>query len=730
MRTLFQKAIAHIRPGKPVGGVRFARALGLACLAAVLLVRVWDPAPMQILRLKALDFYQLLKPRQVTTNAVTIVDVDEESLAEIGQWPWPRTVIADMIEKVTQAGAIVIGFDIVFAEADRMSPAEIARSVRGLDDRTSAALRRLPSNDKVLAAAIRKSRVVLAQAGFERRISSQGAPLKKTPVAEVGDDPRRYLVGLPGLVRNIMRLEKAAMGLGVMTMEPDPDGIVRRVPAVINVGGDLIPSLAVEILRVAAGQSALAIKTDRAGVHSIVVAGVRIPTDNRGRFWVHYAPHDPARFISAKDAIAGVVPPARFAKKIVLVGTSAAGLLDIKSTPLGVPMPGVEVQAQLLENILSKNYLIRPNNAIGAELVAGAGLGLLMIVLVPMLGAIRSLLLGAAMAATVMGAGWYLYVEKLLLYDVTFPLAAGVVVYGVTTYMNYIREEAAKRQAERQQRWIRNAFSSYVSPNLVRHLIENPGQLRLGGERRECTFLFTDLTDFTSLVEKSDPEVIVSLLNEYLDGMVHIAFQHDGTLDKIVGDAVTIIFSAPVVQPDHAARGVACALAMDSFAQAYAKAKRKEGIGLGKTRIGVNSGPVIIGNFGGDTVFDYTAHGDAINTAARMESVNKHLGTRVCISGFTVAGCPDFIGRPVGTLVLKGKTKGIEAFEPLTRAEAESPAVAAYLAAFELLKREDPGANSAFAALAENYPDDPLAALHLKRLRSGENGTTIVMTEK
>jgi adenylate cyclase len=224
--------------------------------------------------------------------------------------------------------------------------------------------------------------------------------------------------------------------------------------------------------------------------------------------------------------------------------------------------------------------------------------------------------------------------------------------------------------------------------------------------------------------------LVVSLLNEYLDGMVRIAFQHDGTLDKIVGDAITIIFSAPVAQPDHAARGVACALAMDSFAQAYAEAKRSEGIRLGKTRIGVNSGPVIIGNFGGDTVFDYTAHGDAINTAARMESVNKHLGTRVCISGFTVAGCPDFIGRPVGTLVLKGKTQGIEAFEPLTEAEAGSSAAAAYRAAFDLLERQDPDANKAFAALAANYPDDPLAALHLKRLRAGETGTTSVMAEK
>ena len=212
--------------------------------------------------------------------------------------------------------------------------------------------------------------------------------------------------------------------------------------------------------------------------------------------------------------------------------------------------------------------------------------------------------------------------------------------------------------------------------------------------------------------------------------MVGIAFRHDGTLDRIVGDAVAVMFSAPVLQPDHAARAVACALEMDEFAQGFAAEKRASGIPLGATRIGVHSGPVIVGNVGGRNVLDYRPLGDAINTAARLESLNKHLGTRVCVSGETARLCPGFTGRPVGTLVLKGKTEGVEVLEPLTRDEAAMPCVAAYLAAFRLLEAHDAGAHEAFLALSREAPDDPLVAFHLARLERGETGTLVVMGEK
>ena len=270
----------------------------------------------------------------------------------------------------------------------------------------------------------------------------------------------------------------------------------------------------------------------------------------------------------------------------------------------------------------------------------------------------------------------------------------------------------------------------YFSPNLVKRLVENPDLLRLGGERRELSFVFTDLAGFTSLVEHQEPHTIVPLLNEYLDGMVSIAFEHNGTVDKVVGDAVHVIFGAPVRQSDHASRAVACALGMDAFAQEFAQRRRDKGIPLGDTRIGVNSGIAVVGNFGGDSMFDYTAHGDAINTAARLESLNKHLGTRVAVSADVAKQIPNFSGRPVGHVVLEGKADGVDVMEPLSRNQLHSSAVRDYLDAYRLLESGDQRAESAFEILAQAPSNDPLAAFHLGRLRAGESGTTIVMRTK
>jgi class 3 adenylate cyclase len=270
----------------------------------------------------------------------------------------------------------------------------------------------------------------------------------------------------------------------------------------------------------------------------------------------------------------------------------------------------------------------------------------------------------------------------------------------------------------------------YFSPNLVRRLVDNPDLLQLGGERRELSFVFTDLAGFTSLVEQREPDVVLPLLNEYLESMVGIVFRHEGTVDKFVGDAVHVIFGAPIAQPDHAARAVACALEMDAFAHAFAAEKRASGIPLGETRIGVNSGSVVVGNFGGDSMFDYTAHGDAINTAARLESLNKHLGTRIAVSTDVAERIPGFTGRPAGTFILQGKSDGLTVLEPLSPDRAASPAVEAYLAAYRMLDSGDPGAAAAFESIASGPDGDPLARFHLARLRSGESGTTVVMSEK
>jgi len=286
------------------------------------------------------------------------------------------------------------------------------------------------------------------------------------------------------------------------------------------------------------------------------------------------------------------------------------------------------------------------------------------------------------------------------------------------------------RLLEDKHRWIKEAFTSYVSPNLVEHLITHPEELKLGGERRECTFVFTDLAGFTPLVEESDPSTIVSLLNEYIEEMTKIVFRYEGTIDKIVGDGIAVLFSAPVYQEDHAQRGVMCALEMDHFTETFSKAKQQEGIALGQTRIGVNTGTVIIGNVGSKSQFNYSAIGDAVNTTSRLEGANKYLGTRICVSRSTVAKCPDISWRPVGWLLLQGKSQAVEAFEPVYSAEANSDRINDYRVAFRLLESNDAGALDAFAKLQNSYADDALASFHLERLRSGATGSRIVFDLK
>jgi len=274
------------------------------------------------------------------------------------------------------------------------------------------------------------------------------------------------------------------------------------------------------------------------------------------------------------------------------------------------------------------------------------------------------------------------------------------------------------------------SLARYFSPNLVQQLIDSPDSLNLDGERRELTFVFTDLADFTPLVESLAPAVIVSLLNEYLDEMTSIVFRWHGTVDKVVGDAVHAIFGAPQEQLDHATRAIACAMEMDQFAESFRRQKNAENIPLGVTRIGVHTGLAMVGNFGGEQYFDYTAHGDAINTAARLEAANKYLGTRICVSEQVVEHIPAFTGRPVGTALLPGKTEPLKLFEPLPAERMESSAIQAYQAAFAKLEAGDPSASQAFAAVVGEYAGDPLATYHLRRTLAGETGVNIILSEK
>ena len=299
-----------------------------------------------------------------------------------------------------------------------------------------------------------------------------------------------------------------------------------------------------------------------------------------------------------------------------------------------------------------------------------------------------------------------------------------------TTITKTIRHIEVLRQARQRQAAAERAHASlsrYFSPSLAQRLANDTAAIDLGGQRREVAMLFTDIANFTTLVETLEPDVLGPLLNEYVVGMTDVVFAYDGTVTKIVGDAIHVLFGAPGEQPDHAARAVACALALDEYAQAFRERWRQKGIALGVTRIGAHAGPAIVGNFGGGRFFDYTAYGDTINVASRLEAVNKQLGTRVCVSATLAARMSEFRGRPVGDLILRGRTEALRAFEPLRLEQYQDSDTTTYLEAFAKLEAGDPGAMAAFAAHVGKHADDQLASFHLKRLLNGATGARIVM---
>lgn len=706
-------------------------------LLSVLLQSI-ETGPHLVLRNNLFDQYQRWHPRAYAEVPVRIIDIDDASLERLGQWPWPRTRIAELVDRLTAAGAAAIGFDVMFAEPDRTSPRAIA-DLWKLSGRLRSDLSALPDHDRVLANSLRRSDAVIGFAVDRAKpaVSPQTGPrlpLIKANFVNLGEAQTGWLQAFSGAVASLQQLEEAAKGNGALTFVPDNDGVVRRVPLVLTLAGQPVPTLGGELLRVAQNAPVVTLRSaghingfvaekDNGGLGELRIGEVVIPTTANGEMWLHYTQHRPERLLPAWKIFSGEFQPSQLNGHILLVGSSAQGLMDLRFSPFGL-IPGVEAHAQALEQILSGAFLERPSWARGAEIamlfIAGIAIGMLALTT-------RASISATACAATLvllLGGAWYAFVVHHLLVDAALPSLGILGTFIICSLAHHLF-------SEREQRRIKAAFARYVSPNRVAHVVDNPEAMALGGRRQECSFIFTDLEGFTSLMEQIDPAEAVSLMNDYLDEMIAIAFQHEGTLDRIVGDAVAIMFSAPVTQPDHRARAFACALQMDTFAHQYAKSLQEKGIGFGRTRIGIHSGEVIVGNFGGKTIFDYRALGDPVNTAARLESVNKTLGTRICVSERILDGCTAVKVRPVGRLVLKGKIQALTVFEPVTGdMESKLVSIQEYGAAYESLRSEASDALERFTVLAATYPEDPLVALHCRRLQAGERGDLIILAGK
>lgn len=713
-----------------------SHAWGLALVVCVCLVvwAVWllDPIAVQSVRLAQFDQFQRWHPRPTLPVSVRVVDIDEASLKAYGQWPWPRSRVAELVERLHASGAAAIAFDVLLVEPDATAPSAMAKLWQA--PQLGSLLANLPDPDQILASSL-VSRPVVLGANLLRTPAALGAaaPAAAPPlpfrVVASGDTPvADWLAWFDGVVWPLPVLMVSASGVGALNMAPDSDGVLRRVPLLLRQGGQVMPSMSAEALRVAQNARNYLVRTQPGGVQDVRIGNVNVPTNPRGEIWLHYPPDPFDRLLPAKVVLDGGASASQIKRNIVLVGSSAAGLMDLRTTPLGHTMPGVLAHALALEQMVSGYALQRPTWATALEALV-LTLGTLVVGLVALAASVRwaALVLVAALSAAGSGA-WLAFTIGQLLIDAVNPSLAMVLVFGLASgYHLWV--------TEREQRWLRTAFSRYVSPNRVAHLVAHPEELHLGGQRQVCSFVFTDLEGFTPMMESRDPAQVVALLNDYLEAMLVIVFKYEGTLDRFVGDAMVVLFSAPVEQKDHRQRALDCVQEMDAFATDYARRMQAQGVPWGLTRIGVHSGEVIVGNFGGKALFDYRALGDPINTAARLETVNKHLGTRVCVSQAILDGCTGVAVRPIGRLVLKGKRLPLQVFTPEATMDASSVAAPGdYAQAMQLLRpgstHDAHAAHAKFESLALRYPYDPLLALHLKRLRQGAVDDLIVMADK
>jgi len=669
---------------------RMVYVVPLVVLLAGVGLYLTDPPFLQGIRLKVFDLYQQLKPRPYVAVPVKIIDLDEASLRRMGQWPWPRSKVAEMLARLFNAGARVVAFDVVFAEADRTSPRQVLpvwlnQAELKLDslpkearDFSENIIRSIPDNDEVFIDVIaqvgkisRKHGVV---AGFV--LTDEGERVVpdvrgKFGVAVAGDDPLPFLLPYSSSATNLPEITTAATGLGSFNITPDSDSIVRRIPMVLRLDQQIYPSLSMEAIRIYQGASTYIIKSSNAnmeegfgeqtGINNIKIGHKVIPVDETGRMWVHFTPTLPERSIPAWKVFEDSFDPKLVEDHILFVGTSAAGLKDLRSTPLNPAAAGVEIHAQATEQILLDHFLERPDWARGIEFLVILGLGGILILATPRFGALAGASLGATVLAVGIFGSWYAYSEQRMLFDPIYPSLTVLLVYLGSTVMSYLDSEAEKRM-------VRGAFSQYLSPALVEQLAEHPERLRLGGEVREMTFLFCDVRGFTSISEgyKRDPQALTRLINRFLTPMTDAILERHGTIDKYMGDCIMAFWNAPLDDPEHAKHGCHSALAMFRELDELNRQLREEATDGKAVKlavgIGLNTGECVVGNMGSEQRFDYSVLGDAVNLASRLESQSKTYGVGIVIGEDTQAAVPGYATLELDLIAVKGKAEAVRIY--------------------------------------------------------------------
>ncbi|MBU0486026.1 MAG: adenylate/guanylate cyclase domain-containing protein [Proteobacteria bacterium] len=610
-----------------------------------------------------------------TSGQVVIVDIDEKSLKQLGQWPWPRNTVAELMNRISAAGAKVVGFDIVFAEKDRTSPLQFLRELEKINKGKILSPEIIAhaklDYDTMLGEAVAQTNTVL---GYIFQTKNDG--LKSThetpfPSADIRISPQTFSykdISLRAAYRAILNITEISQGEseGFLNVFPDDSGTARKVPLFMKMDGIAYPSLALEMVRLGLQKKDITLliskqkEQNRQALLGIALAGHLIPTDDFGQATLNFrGPVFSFDYLSAADVLKGDFKE-KIKNKYVLIGTSSAGLYDLMATPFSNIFPGVEIQATLIDNILQSDLLhYDPFTERGVTLTVILVFGLLLSGILAFWGPITGGLCAIAVTMLLITGHYHLFFLRNESIGLSYPLLTLLAIFPMVTLGNYFFEGKEKQ-------FIKNAFGHYLSPKIINELVKHHERLSLKGENKTLTIFFSDIRDFTTISEQLDSKALALLLNEYLSAMSNIIMDHKGLVDKYIGDAIMAIWGSPHADPDHAAHAVRASLIMIDSLHDLQKKWAGQGLPYINIGVGLNTGMVSVGNFGSKRRFDYTVIGDNVNVASRLEGINKMYGTNILISEFTRKELGNqFFCREIDQVKVKGKKQIVKIYEPL-----------------------------------------------------------------
>ena len=625
-------------------------------VAAVLLgIRIDNGDTIKTLRYKTWDYFQQIHPRNSISDSITVVNITEEDLKRYGQWPWPRHVMAMLHAKIGDAGAVLVNYNILFAEPDRMSGVEYLKSMPMTNELREQLGTVLLDTDAVFSTVLKESGNAVILMSVKNEV---GYELPSTTQIIEKGNVKPWLYEYQGIVSPTQKISVGVAGMGVNVTSPEPDAVVRKMPVLIRINGKIYPSMLLENVRLLNNSKRIKVIAKEHGIDEVLVSKkAGVPVNHNAEMYINYA--DPEKYVqmSATEIFSNSFNENKIKGRIVVVGMDAAGLSVLKYTPHGLTTDQM-ISAQALDTLLTGKLLLRTPQADTLEILFIGFLGLLMIILIPRVSVLFSVPLLLFVMGGISYASFMAYANKGFLVDPSFAVLYIFLIWSHSTYNNFATQSRLRKQIKKQ-------FEHYLDPGMVKKLQKDPSLLKLGGETKQMTFLFSDIRGFTPISEKykGNPEGLTKLINRFLTRMTDVIIKNGGTIDKFMGDCIMAFWNAPIANPKHKQMAIKSAIEMQTELVKLNKRLIAEGLPQINIGIGINSGEALVGNMGSEQRFDYSVIGDAVNLASRLESSSKTLGKTLVIGEETRRTIENkFSFEYIDSITVKGKTEKIKVY--------------------------------------------------------------------